>query len=85
MLQKLADHVAGCFARATDFERRATDAPDPETRRSYEEIAKAWRHLAASYQFAESLERFLLDRDVAKKPPAPSIARETREAEKKSG
>jgi hypothetical protein len=84
MLQKLADHIAGCFERAAIFERRASDASDAEVRRSYEEIAKAWRHLAASYQFCEALEGFLLDRDHAKKPPAPSIAPEPRAPEEKS-
>ncbi len=73
MLQKLADRIAVCFERASAFERRASEAADPEIRQSYDEIAKAWRHLAASYQFSESLERFLLDRDLAKKPPAPSL------------
>jgi hypothetical protein len=56
VLQKLADHIAACFERAAASERRASEATDPEVRQSYEEIARGWRHLAASYQFSE-LER----------------------------
>jgi len=82
MLQKLGDRIAGCFERATAFERRADEATDPGLRQSYEEIAREWRRLAASYQFAESLERFLLDRELAKKPPAPSITPGTGPVEK---
>jgi hypothetical protein len=83
MLQKLADHIAACFERATASERCARDATDPEVRQSYEEIARGWRHLAASYQFSE-LERFLLNSDRAKKPQAPSIAPKMNPAEGKS-
>jgi hypothetical protein len=62
MLQKLADHIAGCLARAIDFERRASEASEPEVRRSCEEIAKPWRHVAASYQCAESLDLVATER-----------------------
>jgi hypothetical protein len=66
------------------FERRATEATDPELRQSYQEIANTWRHLAASYQFSESVERFLLDLDLTKKLPAPSIAAEIVPAKKET-
>jgi hypothetical protein len=82
MFQKLADHIAACFEQAIASERRARGATDPKVRQSYEEIARGWRHLAASYQFSE-LKRFLLDSDRAKKLPAPSIAPEMNPAEGK--
>jgi hypothetical protein len=61
VLQKLGDHIANCLARADDAERRGADASDSRTKAESERMAKAWRHLARSYQFVESLERFLLD------------------------
>ncbi len=85
MLQKLADHIAGALSE------RSLSSGGGRARRlplssasSYDEVAKAWRHLAGSYQFTESLERFPLDRDLMKKPAAPSIAPETRPAKQKS-
>ncbi len=75
MLQKLSDHIAGCIERARRAEERAAGVGFPEMKADYEEIAKAWRHLASSYQFAEALERFLLDIERAKKvEPAPPSA-----------
>ena len=43
-----------------------------------ERMAKSWRHLARSYQFVESLERFLLDSDKARsaRPPEAPIEAE---------
>jgi hypothetical protein len=77
LLQKLADHIAGCFDRAATFEHRAAQTTDPAIRRHYEEIAEAWRHLAASYQFSEALERFILDAEQARNaPPTPPTAPE---------
>jgi hypothetical protein len=63
MLQKLGDHIANCLARAAEAERRAAEASDEAIRIDYEQRAKRWRHLASSYQFAESLDRFVLDAD----------------------
>lgn len=69
MLQKLADHISDCFARAAAAERRAAAVSDPALKQEYEQFAKGWRHLAASYQFAESLERFIVDTERTKKTP----------------
>ena len=66
MLQKLGDHIANCLARATEAERRAAEASDEAIRIDYEQRAKRWRHLASSYRFAESLDRFVLDADKRK-------------------
>jgi hypothetical protein len=73
MLQKLGDHIASCLARADDADRRAARASDPESKAEAERMAKAWRHLARSYEFIESLERFLLDGGTSKNvlPAAP--------------
>jgi hypothetical protein len=61
MLQKLADHIAACRARAVDYEDRAGQIQDEAIRADYLEMAKRWNHLAETYEFVVSLERFLLD------------------------
>jgi hypothetical protein len=38
---------------------------DPVLRDEHSEIARVWRHLARSYEFVESLERFLHDKQKA--------------------
>jgi len=75
MLQKLASHISDCLARAADADRRADGISDPTMRSDYRQMANGWRHLAASYQFSESLERFILDAERAKKAePTPPAA-----------
>jgi hypothetical protein len=66
MLQKLGDHITNCLARAEDAERRGLEISDQEIKDESNRMAKAWRHLARSYEFIESLERFLLDGHAAK-------------------
>lgn len=66
MLQKLGGHIADALARADAAERQSAEASDPSIGDDYEKIAKGWRHLAESYQFVESLERFLLDARVGR-------------------
>jgi hypothetical protein len=66
MLQKLGDHIANCFARAAEAERQAAETSNQAIRVGYETMARSWRHIAGSYQFVESLERFLLDAAEAK-------------------
>ena len=61
MLHKLSDHVSDCITRATDTERRAREATDSQLRRDLLDIARRWRHLAESYQFVESLDRFIVE------------------------
>ena len=41
--------------------RSAPSATHPETKAEYIRLARGWVHLARSYEFVESLERFLLD------------------------
>jgi hypothetical protein len=74
MLQKLGDHIEACLKRAAIAEQRAADVTDPALKADYLALAAQWTHLARSYEFSESLERFLLDSQKAKdalRPEAP--------------
>ncbi len=71
MLQKLEDHIKACLKRASDAERRAAEVGDPDLKADYLALAAQWLHLARSYEFSESLERFLLDSQRAKDALAP--------------
>jgi hypothetical protein len=61
MLQKLRPHIAACLERAADCRRRALEAEDPARQQELLDFERTWLHLARSYEFVESLERFLLD------------------------
>ena len=61
MLQKLQPHIGECVERAADCRRRALEAKDPARRQELLDFERTWLHLARSYEFVESLERFLLD------------------------
>lgn len=63
MLLRLTDHIRACYARAARAEEAAR--LDPSARSHHLEMAKRWAHLARSYEFVESLERFLLNLDKA--------------------
>ena len=71
MLQKLGDHIKACQQRAIDAKKRAAKASSPHLKAEYEALAKQWTHLASSYEYSESLERFLLDTQKAKDALAP--------------
>ena len=58
MLQKLEDHIKACSKRASDAERRAAEVADPDLKADYLALAAQWIHLARSYEFSESSERF---------------------------
>jgi hypothetical protein len=66
VLQKLSDHIKACAENAAKAERRAAEVPDPGLKADYLALAAKWTHLARSYEFSESLERFLLDSQNAK-------------------
>jgi xanthine dehydrogenase iron-sulfur cluster and FAD-binding subunit A len=66
VLQKLGDHIEACLECAAKAERRAAETTDPDIKADYIALAGQWTHLARSYEFAESLERFLLDSQKAK-------------------
>ena len=72
MLQKLEDHIKACRQRAKEATNRAAMLTDPALKAEYTALADQWTHLAQSYEFSESLERFLLDSQKAKDAAAPT-------------
>jgi hypothetical protein len=77
MLQRLGPYIAEAYEHALDAECQAASAPMPSIRKEYEDLARSWRKVARSFEFNETLERFLMDRDRARdaKPPEPPPAR----------
>jgi hypothetical protein len=72
MLQKLGPYISEAWQSAADAENRASSADSSELRVEYDRLAKSWRRLARSFEFAQTLERFILDRDKAgEAPPEP--------------
>ena len=61
MLQKLGDHIAACLERAKQCNAAASAATDPIVRSQLSDLGLQWEHVAKSYEFIASLERFLLD------------------------
>jgi hypothetical protein len=61
MLQKLGEHISNSYTRAAECEDRARQTNEKQPRASQLEMARAWRHIAKSYEYIASLERFLLD------------------------
>jgi hypothetical protein len=76
VLLKLNGHILNCLERAANAEQRAQQATDPAVRSDNELLAASWRHLSRSYQFVESLERFLSERSRSKEeiPPPEMLA-----------
>ena len=75
MLQRLSDHIKSCLQRAEQCRKAASSQTDEEVRRHLLDLEQQWQHVAKSYEFIESLERFLLDQqkhtlptEVAKLP-----------------
>jgi hypothetical protein len=73
VLQRLSEHIANALDRAAAADRRAADTKDPELRLDNERMAQTWRLLARSFQFVESLEKFLIDSQRQRNllPPEP--------------
>jgi hypothetical protein len=61
---------SACLQRGDESEARTADATDPFFKQDYVAIAAIWHDLAGSYQFSESLERFLLDADKLRRSAA---------------
>ena len=61
MLQKLGDHIAACVERAEKCKAAASTATDSLVRSQLSDLGLQWEHVAKSYEFIASLERFLLD------------------------
>lgn len=80
MLQKLGDHIQNCLSRAERAERRAKQEVDPVLRHEHLEMAARWMQLARSYEFAASLERFLLNLERTKFELEKSEMKEAKDA-----
>jgi len=80
VLLKLGGHISSCLERAADAEHRALQSTDSASRNDNELLAQSWRHLARSYEFVESLERFLSDGNRNRKeiipPEMPDVVEE---------
>ena len=60
MLRKIADHIRDCLDRAAEARRQAEESADQARKAKYLRSELGWIRLARSYEFAESLERFVL-------------------------
>lgn len=58
MLDNVSDKIRECHRHAEDCETQARAQPDPALRQDFLNAAQRWMRLAASYEFAERLERF---------------------------
>jgi hypothetical protein len=70
MLQRLGDHISACLQRADECRQAAASETDERVRTQLLEMERQWRHVAKSYEFIESLERFLLDQQKNALPKA---------------
>ena len=61
MLQRLGDHISACLKRANQCREAAASETDEHSRRQLLDLEQQWQHVAKSYEFIESLERFLMD------------------------
>ncbi len=59
MLQKLSEEISDCLARGAEARRRAEEATNPRSKTEFLMQARKWNRLARSYEFAESLDRFI--------------------------
>ena len=61
MLQKLGDHIAACRDRANTCIAASTTETDARVHTQLLDLAQQWEHVAKTYKFIASLERFLID------------------------
>ena len=69
MLQQLGDRISACLERAEQCREAAASEIDERVHRQLLDLEQQWQHVAESYQFIESLERFLLDQHHHSLPP----------------
>jgi hypothetical protein len=69
MLQRLGDHINSCLERAERCRETAASASDDHVRRQLLDLEQQWQHVAKTYEFVESPERFLLDQHNPTLPP----------------
>jgi|KBSMisStaDraftv2_1062788.scaffolds.fasta_scaffold21248_3 hypothetical protein len=70
MLQRLGDHISACLQRADQCKEAAALETDERVKTQLLEMERQWRHVAKSYEFIESLGRFLLDQQKNALPQA---------------
>jgi hypothetical protein len=70
VLQRLAAHISDALERATACQQSAKEAATPELKAEYQKMADRWQLLARSFQFVESLERFLIDSRNPERSPS---------------
>jgi hypothetical protein len=76
VFQQLSDHIAKCVERANAAELRASEAIDEVRRSDHKLMAQYWRDIVRSYQFVESLERFLIEIERARNAWSPEARAE---------
>ena len=62
MLRGLPEHVRECYIRAAESREKAGGLPEGDLRDQYLEMERRWTQLAQSFEFVESLQRFLVDK-----------------------
>jgi hypothetical protein len=83
MLQRLGDHISACLQRGDQCKEAAAQESDERVRSQLLDLERQWRHVAKSYEFIESLERFLVDQQkvtlakAAEAPPPNAISETT--------
>ena len=65
MLRKISGDIKDCLDRAAEAKNRAEESIDPARKAELFRSELRWIRLARYFEFAESLDRFLLDRDGA--------------------
>ena len=60
MLQILSHHITACYKRAEECRRRAESTAAADIKAELLDLERSWLQLAKSYEFVETLERFLL-------------------------
>ena len=61
MLQKLGDHIQNCLRHAERCRLAAESEKNIRVKAQLESLAEQWQHVARTYEFVVSLEKFLLD------------------------
>jgi hypothetical protein len=61
MLQRLGEYISACLQRADECRKTASSETDDRVRSQLLDLEQQWHHVAKSYEFIETLERFVLD------------------------
>ena len=60
MFQRLGEYVSACLQRADERRKAAASETDDHIRSQLLDLEQQWQHIAKSYEFIETLERFVL-------------------------